>query len=83
MAGNAPEAGVEYLAVAGLDVLGLDDPEELAIRPSLERVFLEICAASNAPSEEEERGGANEPDVGPNGGEAGVRVRGHTPETAG
>ena len=78
--GGAPEPTAEDLAVAGLNVLGLDDSQELAVGPALKPVLLQVAAARDAPTEEEKKARSDQPHVGPTGRESGVRIRGHTPQ---
>ena len=77
---GAPKAAAQDLAVAGLDVLGLNEPEKLAVGPSLEGVFLQVGAARDTPAEQEQRGRADEPEIRPCAREAGVRIGGHAPQ---
>ena len=83
MAGDAPEAAAEDLAVAGLDVLRFDQPKELPVGPPLERVFLQAGAAGDAPPEQEQRGRPGQPHICPCRREPGVRVGGHAPQREG
>ena len=80
VAGDTPETTAQDLAVTGLDVLGFDQPEELAVGPPLEGVFLQVGAARDAPPEQEQRSRSDEPDIRPCRRESGVRLSGHAPQ---
>ena len=59
---------------------GSTRPRELAVGPSLERVFLQVGAARNAPAEQEQRGRPDQPGIRPCRRKSGVRMRAHAPE---
>gem|GEM_PF-7130114 len=80
VAGRTPKAVAENLAVAGLDVLGLQEPQELAVGPALERVLLHVGATRDAPPEEEHRRSADQPHPPPETLETRVGVNSHTPQ---
>ena len=80
VAGGAPQAAAQDPALAGLDVLRRDEAEELAVRPTLEGVFLQVGTARDAPAEQEQGDRTDEPDVCPGRRETRVRVRGHAPQ---
>ena len=80
MARDTPQATAQNLAVAGLDVLGLDEPEKPAVGPSLECVFLQVGTARDTPPEQKQRSCSDEPDIRPCRRESGSRVDGHAPQ---
>ena len=78
MAGCAPEAAAENLAITGFDDLGFD-AQKGAVGPALERVLLHVGATADAPARQVQHRRANQPERPPAPCVARIGVGCHAP----